>query len=184
MNVSLKRAKNPMDWWQVYKLYRQAFPRSEQKPFSLIIKMAKTGKTDAWCIMEGRRFKGFATTINGSDAVLLDYLAISKEARGRGFGSKALAEMLLKYTGRGFFVEIESAFEPGEDLELRRRRRRFYQSAGLEAFGVMADVFGVKMELLGTGCRLNYAQYHDFYSTNYSPWAAEHLSELPYPETM
>ena len=181
MSVRLKRVKTPWEWLQVYRLYRQAFPRSEQKPFFLILKMSKTGKTDAWCILEDRRLQGFATTINGEEAVLLDYLAVSQKARGRGFGSKAVAEMLSHYADKGFFVEIESAFEPGEDLEMRQSRRRFYLSAGMVPFGVMANVFGVKMELLGKGCRLTYSEYRDFYATNYSPWAAEHLSEEPYP---
>jgi len=38
------------------------------------------------------------------------------------------------------------------------------------------------MELLGKDCMLDYAAYHAFYRDNYSPWAAEHLAPLPYPE--
>jgi hypothetical protein len=40
---------------------------------------------------------------------------------------------------------------------------------------VFAWVFGVKMELMGFGCRLSYEQYHAFYRDNYSRWAAEHI---------
>ncbi len=182
MEILLKRAESLRDWLQVYQLYKSAFPRSEQKPFSVIFKMTRSGKTDVWCIMEGREFKGFATTINSPEAVLLDYLAVVKSARGQGVGQNSLAVLMQKYTGRGLFVEIESAFDPGEDQLLRRRRRQFYMTAGMEPFGVMANVFGVKMELLGRGCRLTFEEYQQFYRTHYSPWAAEHLSEEPHPQ--
>lgn len=184
MAIELKRANGLQDWWKVYRLYRQAFPRSERKPFSIIFKMSRNGKTDVWCLMEGNRFKGFVTTINSERAVLLDYLAVWQAVRGQGVGSAALAQLLRKYAGKGLFVEIESVFEPGDDQELRQRRRQFYLSSGMVPFGVMANVFGVKMELLGSGCHLNFKEYQAFYRTHYSPWAAEHLSEEPYPEKM
>ena len=58
---------------KVYRLYREAFPSSERKPFSVILKMSRNKKTDVWCMMKGTSFKGFATTINSREAVLLDY---------------------------------------------------------------------------------------------------------------
>ena len=171
-----------MDWLKVYRLYIDAFPSSERKPFSVILKMSRNQKTDVWCLMKGTSFKGFATTINSREAVLLDYLAVEKNARGQGAGRETLAALMQEYSGKGLFVEIESAFEPGEDQLLRQRRRQFYMSAGMESFGVMANVFGVKMELLGKNCHFTFKEYQQFYRTHYSPWAAEHLSEEIHPE--
>ena len=182
MKIYLKRAKNLLDWSKVYQLYSDAFPSSERKPFSVIYKMERNGKTDVWCVMEGTAFKGFATTINSRDAVLLDYLAVLKGVRGQGVGRETLAALMEEYSGKGLFVEIESAFEPGEDQLLRQRRRQFYMTAGMEPFGVMANVFGVKMELLGKDCHFTFEEYQQFYRTHYSPWAAEHLSEEIHPE--
>jgi len=93
-----------------------------------------------------------------------------------------LAAMMAQYAGKGLFVEIESAFEPGAEQSERLRRRQFYLSCGMVPFEVMAMVFGVKMELLGCGCRLSFAEYQNFYRTHYNPWAAQHLSEEPYPK--
>ena len=182
MKIHLKNAKSLLDWLKVYRLYREAFPSSERKPFSVILKMSRNKKTDVWCMMKGTSFKGFATTINSREAVLLDYLAVEKSARGQGAGRETLAALMQEYSGRGMFVEIESAFEPGDDQALRRRRRQFYMSAGMEPFGVMANVFGVKMELLGKDCHFTFKEYQQFYRTHYSAWAAEHLSEEVHPE--
>ena len=113
---------------------------------------------------------------------MLDYLAVKPAFRGQGVGRAALGLMGEQYYEKGLFVEIESPFEPGSDQPMRQRRKQFYRSCGMEPFGVMANVFGVKMELLGCGCKLNFEEYHAFYRDNYSQWAADHLSEERYPE--
>lgn len=169
-------------WLQVYRLYLQAFPPSERKPFSLIWRMSRCGKTDVWCVKYQNRFAGFATTINGDNLILLDYFAVTKVFRGAGIGSAALKEILNRYTGKGMFVEIESPYEDGKDQEARLRRKTFYQACGMEPLHVLATVFGVKMELLGRGCSMDFAKYQRFYHENYSPWAAKNLLEEPYPE--
>jgi len=182
MNIQLKKAVSPLEWMKVYRLYIDAFPASERKPFWVILQKVRIRKTDVWCLYADSKFAGFATTINGDHEVLLDYLAVKKAFRGKGIGRNALRAMMDRYQPHGMMVEIESPFEACEDQTERIRRKAFYRSCGMESFGVMANVFGVKMELMGRGCRMNFAQYQDFYRVHYSPWAAEHLSELPYPE--
>ena len=176
-----RRISAPLEWFRIYCLYRRSFPRSERKPFRIIVSMWKKGKTDVWYLAEGRRFAGFATTINGEARILLDYLAVREKMRGRGAGSRMLEELKKQYAGKGIFVEIESAFENGKDQLERVRRRKFYLKNGMESARVMASVFGVKMELLCWNCRVNFAEYRAFYRDNYSPWAAEHIVEADYP---
>ena len=182
MNVVLKRPRGPMGWIRVYRSYLEGFPPSERKPFSIILRMTAKGKSDVWCLYADGCYAGFCTTINGSEAVLLDYLAVSPERQGKGVGTQTLCALLEKYRDKGLFVEIESPFEPGPDQIDRIRRKAFYTACGMEPFGVMANVFGVKMELLGHKCLLDYKAYHGFYLENYSAYAADHLQELPYPK--
>lgn len=169
--------------WQkirVYRLYRAAFPAHERKPFSMILSMRKKGKTDIWCLEKDGRFVGFATTINGNGIVLIDYLAVSAKQRGRGAGSRALGLLRKQYAGQGVFVEIESVFEVAKDQKERLKRKRFYLKNGMRELRVLADVFGVRMELLGWECEMDFERYQAFYRENYSPWAAEHLSDAGY----
>ena len=182
MDVTLKRPLGPLDWLQVYRLYRQAFPSSERKPFAIILRMTRRNKTDVWQLLSDGRFAGFATTINGDGVVMLDYLAVKQTARNGGIGTEALRLLQERYAGQGFFVEIESPFEEGPDQIDRQRRRAFYQRCGLKPLKVMAVVFGVKMELLGRDCNLDFDRYQAFYRDNYSPFAAEHLVKAPHPE--
>ncbi len=184
MKTALKRPKTCLDWWKVYQLYKQAFPASERKPFSIILRMTRQKRTDTWMVLREGRFSGFATTINSDKLVMLDYLAMDKQVRGQGIGTDALKLLLDTYAGRGFFVEIEDPFAPGDDLHDRQRRRQFYRNCGLTPLWVMARVFGVDMELLGRDCRLDFAGYQAFYADRYSAFAAGNLHELPHPESL
>ena len=164
-----------LGWFRVWRLYRQAFPPSERKPFSIIRSMYRKGQTDLWCIRKNNRFVGFASTVNSPEVILLDYLATVPQNRGQGIGSAALQLLQQQYPGKGVFVEIEETRDPGDDQPLRIRRRQFYESAGMVALDVTAMVFGVKMELLGWGCQMDFDSYKAFYRDHYNPWAAEHI---------
>lgn len=182
MEVNLIQPNGVTHWARIYRLYRSAFPKAERKPFTLIRRMQREGKTDIWCCESGGKFAGLAITINGPQQILLDYLAVDPKHRGGGIGSGILRELQQIYTDRHIFLEIESVWEDVPDRETRLRRKRFYISNGFTPMNVMIRLFGVKMELLSTGCKLNYEQYHSFYRDNYNSWVAEHISSEAHPE--
>lgn len=163
---------------RLFALYRSAFPVRERKPFATILRMARQGRADLWTIRKNGHFAGLAATVNSPELILLDYFAVKKSLRGRGVGRQALAILKEAYRDRGFFVEIESTFENADNLPQRRRRRKFYEDCGMIPMGTEADVFGVRMELLGVRCQLDFADYRNFYRDNYSEWAAEHIQEV------
>ncbi len=169
--------KGLKQWAQVYRLYQKAFPASEKKPFSVICKMHRKGVTDIWRFTRNSRFAGLVITINGSDHILIDYLAVDESQRGTGIGSEILGQMRQAYPDQGVFLEIESVYEDCENLPERLRRKHFYEKCGMESMEVFVWLFGVKMELMGFGCRLTYDQYHAFYRDNYGSWAADHIQE-------
>ena len=107
-----KRGELPL----VFMLYRSAFPRCERKPFGRITSMVKAGRADLWTIRKDGRFAGFAATVNGPQVVLLDYLVVAKQFRGRGVGTGAMGLLNESYRDRGFFVEIESTFADAPTL--------------------------------------------------------------------
>ena len=162
-------------WAEVYKLYQKAFPASEKKPFGMILKMHRKGATDVWRFTREGKFAGIIITINGKDHILLDYLAVDENQRGTGIGSEILGLMRKHYTGKGVFLEIESVYEDCDNKDQRIRRKHFYEKSGMTSMGVFVWLFGVKMELMGFGCRLSYEEYHAFYRDNYNQWAADHI---------
>lgn len=178
MEIVLHKPQSPVDWLRLQGLYRSAFPRDERKPFGVIRRMFREGKADIWCVLANGKFAGLATTVNGEELVLIDYFAVSEKHRGKGVGRAAMECLLSLYAGRGVFLEIESPDRPGLDRDQRKRRKEFYLSCGFEELGVKAKVFGVYMELLGIGCKMDFQDYRRFYGLNMTPWAADHLEEV------
>lgn len=174
MQITLRAPQTPLDWLRIYRLYRRAFPREERKPFAMIRKMHREGRTDVWLAEQNGRFAGLAATINGDGVILLDYLAVHEKMRDQGVGSAMLQSLLTHYEGRGLFVEIEAADRDDPSGE-KVRRKAFYLRNGLIDMHVTALLFGVRMELLGRDCTLDFDAYRTFYHTYYSPWAAEHV---------
>lgn len=169
--------KGLKQWAEVYRLYQKAFPKSEKKPFAIIRKMFKKGVTDIWRFTRNGKFAGLIITINGQNHILLDYLAVDESQRGTGIGSEILPLMRSHYAGKGVFLEIESVYEDCENKAERIRRKHFYEKCGMESMNVFVWLFGVKMELMGFGCKLTYQDYHGFYRDNYGQWAADHIQE-------
>ena len=175
--IELKKPAGHKLWAKLYSLYLSAFPAAERKPWWMIRKMHRAGKTDIWCIMHEESFAGLAITINGPDTILLDYFAVEKKCRGQGIGRSALKAILERYEGKHFFLEIESTnAQTAKNMPTRLRRKAFYLSCGLQEMHTEATLFGVKMELLGNGCHLDYNDYKAFYRDNYNQWAANHIT--------
>lgn len=177
-DVVLAAPRGVGDWLKLHKLYLSAFPVAERKPFGIIVKMFRQGKSHIWCVRREGQFLGLATTINGDDLVLLDYFAITKIHRGEGIGTKAMLALQEKYRDKGLFVEIESTKENAPDQAQRIKRKRFYEGVGMEDLHTSANVFGVPMELMGSRCNLDFEGYHTFYREHYGAWAAEHLTPI------
>ena len=159
-------------------LYRTAFPRSERKPFSIIRKMQREGRSDVWCFRDGATFLGLATTINGDDKVLIDYFAVARRMRGRGHGGEMLRALIEHYSPRGVFLEIEIPYPDAKNAEERRRRKSFYVSAGMTPTETRFSLFGVDMELMCSGCELDFDEYRRFYLENYGKFAYDHIKPL------
>ena len=172
----MKKPEGVCRWLQLYRLYMEAFPASERKPIGVILRMYRKGKVDIWCLERGGEFVGLASTINGEPLTLLDYFAVRKGCRGQGVGAAALRQLLERYSPGGMFLEIETTAENAPNQAQRERRKAFYLAAGLEELQVTARLFGVKMELLGKNCTMDFASYKAFYHDHYSPWAANHVS--------
>ena len=96
--MKMIQAKRPMHWYRLYKLYCEAFPAYERKPFSMIRSMQKNGKSDVWYFEKEGKFAGLVFTINSVNVILIDYLAIAANRRGEGIGS-AIISQLREYYG-------------------------------------------------------------------------------------
>lgn len=176
--MKILQPQTMLHWLRIYHLYQTTFPASEKKPFSIIRSMNKKGKSDVWYVQNRGKFAGFVITINGDDIILLDYLAVASHMRGKGIGSIILQKMRKLYIGKGVFLEIETVLEKADNIEERKRRKQFYLQNGMTEMHVLANLFGVNMELLGFDCILDFEGYQNFYRDNYGEYAVNHIKPV------
>ena len=167
-----------LEWLRLWGLYLRSFPDAERKPIRRILKMAKLGRARIWAIRGDGKFAGLLMTMEAPHLVQLDYLAVCKKERNSGLGAEALKLLREKLEGRPMFLEIENPDQPGPDQDLRRRRRGFYLRCGMEPLGIRAQVYDVRMELLGWDCEMTFDDYIAFYRDWYRPQAAEKIRQV------
>ncbi|NBH72904.1 GNAT family N-acetyltransferase [Clostridiaceae bacterium] len=135
------------------KQMRRDFPENELKPWAMIARMERQGAYDCLGFYEEGQMAAYAFSVVDRERgyVLLDYLAVREGCRGKGYGSRCLQEMKRFYKNqKGLFLECEDpgSAEDGAEIEMRRRRIRFYENAGCERTQVSARLFGVSFEIL------------------------------------
>lgn len=160
------------------RIYLEAFPKAERKPFGMMKQKAKQGKMEMLSILDGRTLVGLAITVLYKDMVLLDYFAICRFCRGKNYGSQALGLLKERYQEQRLLLEIELLDDTAPNREERIRRKRFYLKNGMKETGIQALVFQVPMEVLTAGKPITYGEYHDIYEKVIGPVFSRKVTEL------
>ena len=137
------------------KLYEEAFPLSERKPFDYMLTPPAGDRYRLFTVstptvaVAGLVILAYAKVAD-EDFALLDYLAVSPEVRGQGIGH-AILPLIRAYCHKRstrLFLEIERPDDAADNSLQRIRRKAFYLSCGLCECGVAAKMYGTVMELL------------------------------------
>lgn len=151
------------------RLYLEAFPKCERKPFSLMVQKSREGIMELLAMEEeDGTFLGLAITILYKDMVLLDYFAVSPIMRGQNIGSCALRLLQERYAGKRFVLEIENTEENAPNLEERIRRKAFYFRNNMTLMPYYVELFGIKMQVLTNGTEVSFEEYHEIYRESFS----------------
>jgi len=172
------RAANGRELRKMKRIYLEAFPRAERKPFRMMKKKARQGAMELLSILDGGRMVGLAVTVRYQDVVLLDYFAISSSCRGWGYGSEALELLKKRYEGQRLILEIELTDGYAVNQKDRIRRKKFYLKNGMKETGLCVRVFQVPMEVLTVGGSLTYEEYHAVYEHTIGIFFAKRVRPL------
>ena len=141
-------------------IYVEAFPKCERKPFSVILAHNEAGAGSLLKITLDSKICGFFFTFFHGDLAMVDYFAIHKDYRNRGFGELAIKLLAEEYKGKRIFLEIE---DPSSS-EIAARRLEFYRRCGFSRVGTYVNLFSVDMELLTLGeFPVDFDTYFDLY---------------------
>ncbi|MDO4295318.1 MAG: GNAT family N-acetyltransferase [bacterium] len=134
------------------------FPENERKPFARIQELLEAGFYEAYGVFEGEKLLAYAWFMKGKLGryVLLDYLAVCKEYRSQGYGSRLLPllqeAMSQQYEGILGEVEDPDFGEDEADIAVRRRRLCYYERYGFQRRGLYCTLFGPRL------CIISYEQ--------------------------
>lgn len=121
---------------QLRAIYLDSFPPHERADFSYLLN--SIAQNQRWCFsaMQDDEMLGLAIIVPhvASDIHLLEYLAVSKQVRGRGIGGQLLDNVIATLrlqSALGLLIEVEPDDEgTDEERQWRARRIRFYQRHG------------------------------------------------------
>ncbi len=161
----------------IYKLYLDAFPEVERKPFDTMVKKMEEGKLEFVAIEDDNgEFVGFGISILYDRYALLDYFAIEESMRGMGYGRQALMCFKERYSDKLFLLEIESTFDKSDNAEDRLRRKHFYLSCGMVCMPYIVNFLGTLMEVLTFGENITYEEHKSIYSNSFEGDIAKRIS--------
>ena len=140
----------------------QSFPQNEKKPFEMILDICQRGQIEIYLICHQKENIGIAIIDIYKDMILLDYFAIAKPFRKKGYGSQALHLLQDKYQEKMFVLEIESPDVPCHNLMQRQKRKQFYVQNQMKSTGYLVCL-GTIMEVFYYQKPICFKQYQQLY---------------------
>lgn len=175
----LKETYNKEDLALIEKLYLDAFPPSERKPFSVILEKCKEGTMEILKIEDdASNFVGLVMMVLYKDLALLDYFAIAENQRDYGYGSQVLKLLNERYHTQRLIVEIENPEIPSDNTAERIRRKAFYLKNHLIVMPFQINYFGVEMLILTNGKTVTYEEYDEMYKQIFDSEIYENVTRI------
>lgn len=135
--------------FDVFGLYRSAFPKEERFPF-LFLQMMKLRRSCRFLsYYKDGILAGLSFTVEGPEMVFVLYLAVSANVRSRGYGSEILSSLKDRYK-KPLTLNIEPLDEDAANAEERKRRFSFYERNGFSNTGYLLQDSQMTYTVLST----------------------------------
>lgn len=124
------RLRSPQDerFCQAMELYRQSFPRHEQREELSQKAILSEDEYHFDLVYDGDRFVGLLLSWQSGEFIYVEHFCIRPELRGQKYGQRALE--LLGQKGKTVILEIDPPVDG-----ISTRRKAFYERCGYQANG-------------------------------------------------
>lgn len=128
-------------------IYNNAFPDNEREPFALLTTLRNY---NFYVALDNDKVCAFASVIQQTECLIIDYLAVDKEKRGEGVGAFMLNNLCsVSKNAKCIFIEIERlGIGDNKEKEIRERRFKFYRKNRFIDMNTNIIFDGVKMQLM------------------------------------
>lgn len=131
------------------------FPESELKPLESILRMKRAGEYDVLGAHDGGTMVAYALVYHPrrGRVLLLDYLAVEGDYRGRGIGTALLGALKAHYAEEADVLLIECERpKAAPDEKQARKRIRFYEGSGAQLTSARVWLFEVEYSIMALPC--------------------------------
>ncbi len=140
---------------QVAALYKDAFPFKERFSLLTLRLVARKKEVDFLAYFdatsEDEQLIGLSYTIAAGDYLYILYLAVNKELRGGGWGTRILESLKQRFPHKQLVLEIEPLDKSANNYEQRLSRLGFYERNGFKRVGYDFFEGRVRYTVLATG---------------------------------
>ena len=161
---------------KIMQLYETAFPEDEQIPWDDLVRLVGEMPLDFTAYYDGEAFDGFTIvyprksfnrrTKQGQSGTCSSYalqgegrpkvnwfwyFAVREELRGKGFSQQILTQLIERYKGQPFALDMESTTQVCDNLEQRKRRQAFYLRNGFRDTNVYRTYNDITMTIMMRG---------------------------------
>lgn len=131
MRLTFKEiSRKDKDYKSLKELYIKAFPKAERMPFWYMARQARRDDIALLGIYDEDRLIGMTYIMVWRDIVYIQYLAVAKNQRGKGYGSRILSDLKERYKDCRFVLEIEEVIKEAPNYKDRQKRQEFYEKNG------------------------------------------------------
>ena len=147
---SLSRQKKT-EGQKIKQLYETAFPKDEQIPWDDLMRLVGEMSLDFTAYYEGEEFIGFTIVYPRKSFNWFWYFAVREELRGKGYGQQILTQLIERYKGQPFVLDMESTTQVCDNLAQRKRRQAFYLRNGFRDTHVYRTYNDIIMTIMMRG---------------------------------
>ena len=145
-------------WKEIKKIYMEAFPKRERKPFFTLKRSVKKKKAVIMTASEENQILGFVVLIPYKDMVMVDYLAVSSRIRSKGTGSYIMQNVCREFSDKKIVLLIERLEDDADNRDQRIARRKFYLN-GFSSSGIFITGASGNMEIMNYGGKVTPEKY-------------------------
>ena len=161
---------------RIKQLYETAFPQEEQIPWDDLMRLVGEMPLDFTAYYNGGEFIGFTIVyprnsfnrrteqgqsqtcsihaLQGGGKAKANwfwYFAVPEELRGKGYGQQILTQLIERYKGQSFVLDMESTTQVCDNLEQRKQRQAFYLRNGFRDTNVYRTYNDITMTIMMLG---------------------------------
>ena len=138
---------------RIREINTEAFPIEERMRVEEMYNW--NGKSEVLGFFKHEELIGFTLILMNEAVVFMVLLAIDRQYRGRGYGSKVLAAIKNQFPDRQIVLDYEEVTEHSENYAQRISRKQFYLRNGFQETGRYTILSGDRYEIVCSEGNLN-----------------------------